>query len=77
MSRRSKPRNTAKYKIIDKKTRRVLYSGITDRELKFRLSEHKAEFGPNIRIKQIGRRTTREAALEWERYQRTAPESDR
>jgi hypothetical protein len=57
-------RNTAKYHLI--KARKVVHRGITVRSLEDRESEHQEEY-PGSHIKQIGRRTTRERALEWER----------
>ena len=60
----AKARDTAKYHLI--KNRKVVYRGITDRPLEDRENEHQKEYrGSHIR--QIGRRTTREKALEWER----------
>ena len=58
-----KPRDTYKYHL--KEGNKILHRGITD-DLKRRESEHQQEF-PNARIAPIGRRTTREQALEWER----------
>lgn len=55
-------RDTYKYHLI--KGNRILYRGITT-DLDRRLREHQQEF-PRTRIRQIGRRTTREKALEWE-----------
>ena len=59
-----KARNTAKYHLI--KNRKVVRRGITDRPLEDREYEHQKEY-PGSHIKQIGRKTTREKALEWER----------
>lgn len=56
-------RDTYKYHLKD--SRRILYRGITH-NLGRREQEHQAKY-PGSQIKQIGRRTTREAALEWER----------
>lgn len=56
-------RNTQKYHL--KKGPRVVHRGITS-DLVRREAEHQEEF-PESRIIQIGRRTTREAALDWER----------
>ena len=52
------------YKYQLKKGRRVIHRGITN-DLMRREAEHQAEF-PNSRILQIGRRVTKEAALDWE-----------
>jgi len=60
----SKERMTAKYHLI--KNRKVVHRGITDRPLQDRAYEHQEAY-PGSHIKQIGRRTTREKALEWER----------
>lgn len=56
-------RNYHKYQL--KKGRRVIHRGITN-DLRRREAEHQTEFS-NSRILQIGRRTTKEAALNWER----------
>ena len=42
-----------------------MHRGITN-DLSRREGEHQAEY-PGSRISQVGRRTTREAALQWER----------
>ena len=56
-------RNTYKYHL--KKGREVVHRGITN-DLDRREAEHQQDY-PGAEIKQIGRRTTREAALRWER----------
>ena len=56
-------RDTSKYHFI--KDRKVVHRGITD-DLERREQEHQEAFGGG-HIKQIGHRTTREAAEEWER----------
>ncbi|MFW6116661.1 MAG: hypothetical protein ACOC6F_02945 [bacterium] len=56
-------RDTYKYQL--KKGRKTVYRGITY-DLARREAEHQEEF-PGARIVQMGRRTTREAALQWER----------
>ena len=53
------------YKYHLKRGRRVTRRGITN-DLTRREAEHRVEF-PKSRILQIGRRTTKEAALNWER----------
>lgn len=58
-----KSRDTYKYHLI--KDRKVVHRGITDDKDR-REGEHQQEF-PGSRLKPIGRRTTREAALDWER----------
>ena len=60
----AKERNTAKYHLI--RDRKIVHRGITDRPLQEREREHQEEFLGG-HIKQIGRRTKREKALEWER----------
>ena len=56
-------RDTYKYHLKDEK--RIVHRGITN-DLSRREHEHQAEY-PGARTRQVGRRTTREAALEWER----------
>jgi hypothetical protein len=60
----SNERKTVKYHLI--KNRKVVHRGITDRPLEDREYEHQEAY-PGSHTKQIGRRTTREKALEWER----------
>ena len=59
----NKPRDTYKYHLI--KDRKVVHRGITD-DLGRREGEHQQEF-PGSHIVQVGNRTTRGAALRWER----------
>lgn len=56
-------RDTYKYHL--KEGHKVVYRGITY-DIARREAEHQEKF-PGSRIAQMGRRTTREAALEWER----------
>ncbi|MDP6513022.1 MAG: hypothetical protein QF878_07540 [SAR202 cluster bacterium] len=56
-------RDTYKYQL--KKGGKIVHRGITN-DLDRRQQEHQDEY-PNSRIKQVGRQTTREAALKWER----------
>ena len=56
-------RDTYKYQL--KEGRKTVYRGITY-DLKRRGVEHKKDY-PSATIKQVGRRTSREAALKWER----------
>ena len=56
-------RDTYKYHL--KQGKKIVHRGITD-DLDRRLGEHQQEF-PKAKIKQVGRRTTRDKALEWER----------
>jgi len=58
----SKPRNTYKYHF--KVGHKVVHSGITI-DLERREREHQREY-PTGHIKQVGRRTTKEAARDWE-----------
>ena len=56
-------RNTAKYHL--KRGNKIVHRGVTDRPLEEREREHQQQF-PGAKITQVGRRTTREKALEWE-----------
>ena len=56
-------RDTYKYHM--KKGGKVVHRGVTN-DLYRRESEHQGEF-PGSKIKQVGRQTTRVAALKWER----------
>ncbi len=56
-------RDTYKYQL--KEGRKTVYSGITY-DFARRGVEHRKDY-PNATLKQVGRRTTREAALKWER----------
>lgn len=56
-------RDTHKYHL--KQGHRVVHRGITYDPAR-REAEHQEEF-PGSRLAQVGRRTTREAALDWER----------
>ncbi len=58
-----KPRDTYKYQF--KVGRKVVHGGITD-DLERREQEHQQKW-TNGHIAQVGRRTTLDAALEWER----------
>lgn len=53
------------YKYHLKSGRQIVHRGITN-DLSRRKKEHLTKH-PGSRIRQVGRRTTREAALEWER----------
>lgn len=53
------------YKYHLKAGNKTVHHGINN-DLERREGEHKKEF-PGSHIKQVGRRTTREAALRWER----------
>lgn len=63
MAREAKPRDT--YKYVVKIGKRVVHQGVTS-DLKRREAEHKAH-SPKSHVVKIGRKTTRERALEWER----------
>ena len=65
MSKQGK-RDTYKYRAT--KNRRTVHVGITN-DLGRREREHSRDIGPGVRLVQEGRRTTREAALKWERQQ--------
>ena len=56
-------RDTYKYHLI--KGRRIVHRGITN-DLERRQREHQ-KTRPGSEIRQVGRKTTREAALKWER----------
>lgn len=58
------PRDTSKYHL--KMGNKIVHRGITERPLEEREREHEKDF-PGSRIVQVGRKTTRERALEWER----------
>lgn len=60
---KQKVRDTYKYHL--KSGRQIVHRGITN-DLSRRKKEHLTQH-PGSRIRQVGRRTTREAALEWER----------
>lgn len=60
----AKERDTTKYHL--KIGRKIVHRGITDRPLEERGREHEKDFSGS-RIVQVGRKTTRERALEWER----------
>ncbi len=62
-------RDTYKYHL--KQGKKVLYRGITN-DLARREREHKERF-PNSHIDQVGHKTTRVAALKWERQEGSAP----
>ena len=56
-------RDTYKYHL--KRGNRILQSGITN-DLERREGEHQREYGDDVHITQVGRRTTRPAARDWE-----------
>ncbi|MCY3830208.1 MAG: hypothetical protein F4Y62_12585 [Rhodospirillaceae bacterium] len=56
------------YKYHFKQGHRIVHTGITN-DLERREAEHKQNFGRNGHILKVGRATTRDAALEWEREQ--------
>ena len=55
------------YKYYLKRGNRIVYAGVTE-DLERREQEHRRN-RPGVRIVQVGRRTTRTAALVWERLQ--------
>lgn len=63
MSKKAQPRDTYKYHV--KIGGRIVYRGITN-DIERRSSQHKSRW-PKSHITQIGQRTTRKKALEWER----------
>ena len=56
-------RDTYKYHL--KRGQQIVHRGITN-DLDRREQEHKVKY-PGTKIIQVGRKTTRDAALEWER----------
>ena len=58
------PRDTSKYQF--KIGNRVVHGGITSRPLEEREKEHQQNW-PKGHIKQVGRKTTEEAARKWEK----------
>jgi len=59
-------RNTYKYHF--KKGHKIIHTGITN-DIDRREAEHQQTFGTTGHIVQVGRATTRDAALQWEREQ--------
>lgn len=59
------PRNTYKYQV--RVGRKIVHGGITN-NLQRRENEHKRTFGQKAKLTKVGRKTTREAALAWERH---------
>lgn len=63
------PTDRTTYKYHFKKGNKIVHTGITN-DIDRREAEHRSEPGLSKgHIKQVGLRTTREAALEWEREQ--------
>ena len=60
-------RDTYKYNL--KRGNKIVHTGITN-DLQRREREHQQKYDSNVHIKQVGNRTTREAALKWEEEQR-------
>lgn len=60
------------YKYYFKKEKKIVHGGITD-DLERREQEHQQEW-PTGHIKQVGRKTTEEAAREWEKEKGFAPD---
>ena len=59
----AKKRDT--YKYVFKRGNKILHGGITN-DLERREEEHRRDIDPKGHIKQVGRRTTEDAAREWE-----------
>ena len=57
------------YKYYLKRGNKIVYKGITN-DLDRREKEHQRKYGKGVRIHQVGNRTTREGAREWERKQK-------
>ena len=66
----AKPRNTYKYQFKD--GRRIVHGGITN-DLERRETEHQQEW-PSGHIKQVGNKTTEEAARAWEKKKGYTPD---
>ena len=60
-------RDTYKYHL--KRGNKVIRSGITN-DLDRREKEHQRNSGKDVHVQQVGNRTTREGAREWEKKQR-------
>ena len=60
----AKPRDTYKYQV--RVGRKIVHGGITN-DLLRRENEHKRTFGQRAKLSKVGRKTTRDAALAWER----------
>ena len=60
----SNKRDTAKYDFLNTKGR-IIHSGIT-KDLDRREGELRRQYNQSGHIRQVGRKTTREAALAWE-----------
>ena len=59
-------RDTYKYHL--KRGNKVIRSGITN-DLNRREKEHQRNYGKDVHVQQVGHRTTREGAREWEKKQ--------
>lgn len=57
-------RNVYKYHL--KRGNEIIHIGITN-DLERRESEHKQNYGDSVKIHQVGHRTTKKAALEWDK----------
>ena len=60
-------RDTYKYHL--KQGDKIIRSGITN-DLNRREKEHQRNYGKDVHVQQVGKRTTRESAREWEKKQR-------
>ena len=65
-----KKRDTYKYDFVTKKGK-ILHSGIT-KDVERREPELRRQYGKTGHIRQVGRRTTEEAAREWEKRKKKA-----
>ena len=65
----AKQRRRDTYKYTLTRGGRRIRSGITN-DLDRREREHQRDFGSDVRIRQVGRKTNRDAARKWERDQR-------
>ncbi|MDE2789590.1 MAG: hypothetical protein OXI81_04110 [Paracoccaceae bacterium] len=64
------------YKYHFKQGHRIIYTGITN-DLQRREEEHRRNFGGDGHIFEVGRATTRDDALKWEREQAAKGRSTR
>ncbi|MYA19856.1 MAG: hypothetical protein F4Z25_06255 [Chloroflexi bacterium] len=72
-----KPRNYSKYQFKDR-SGRIIRSGITRRDPQVRERELQREVNRSGHLEKVGRRTTKQAAREWEdRQQKGTPPGGR
>ena len=69
----AKDRDTYKYQV--RVGRKIVHGGITN-DPERREREHKQTYGPRAKLTKVGRKTTREGALAWERKKGYSANSD-